>query len=254
MAKTKEAGNNFEPGREYLARIIAAQWSSLPTVGPSHVNLVVQVKLAVLCHLRERTVPEFVGREAVIFLPVAKQGVTYRATTEISDRFSREIGLRIVVEKSNNHLEHNDQDIVCKFGREDPIHGFQSIEWWRLATPDESSSLVSKAMKTSSRRVHTFGLTFPSPLIASRDGHTMKFGKARVSYFILKRLAQRYPVHYPSSDLAAAWTDCDRPIPDDFKISVSTAVSKLRSLIKPSGLTVCRDTGFGYLLAEIKLD
>lgn len=253
MAKTKEAGNTFEPGHEYLARIIAAQWSSLPTVEPNDFSLIVQVKLSVLCHLDP---PEFVGREAVIFLPVAKQGATYRPATEISERFGLEIGLHIVVEKSIGRLEHDEQTIVCKFGRQNPIHGFQSIEWWRLATPKESSRLVSRAMKISGRRPPAFGLTFPSPFVATRDGYTdqMKFGKVRVSYFILERLAQRYPAYYPSAELAAAWSDCDRPVPLGFEISVATAVSKLRDLIKPSGLTVERNTGEGYRLAEFKLD
>lgn len=253
MAKTKEAGNTFEPGRDCLARIISARWSSLPTVGPSDFNLVVQVKLSVLCYLGERD-PEFVGREAVVFLPVVKQRTIYRPTTEVGEQFARDISLRIVVEESNGRLDHDDQTIVCKFAREDPIHRFQSIDWWRLATREESARFMNKAMKSSGRRPPAFGLTFPCAFVAFHKDQEIKFGKVKVSYFILKRLAQRYPDYYPSRELTAAWTDCGRAVPSEFEISVSTAVSKLRDLLEPKGLTVERNTGEGYRLAEFNPD
>jgi hypothetical protein len=255
MAKTKEAGNTFEPGREYHSRIIAAQWSSVPTVGAGDLGLAVQVKLSVLCLLHDKETPEVVGREAVVFVPVAAKGATYRPSTEIGERFAREIGLRIVVHGPGGQLGHGGPPIICKFGPVDPVYKFQSIEWWRLATPEESSRFLSRAMKHSGRRPPAFGLAFPGPYVATRDGHTIAFGRAKVSYFILKQLAARYPACYPTNDLgSAAWSDCDREMPSGLEQSIWTAVSKLRGLIRPCGLTVERDGGEGYRLAEIKAD
>ena len=45
MAKNNPADNQFAPQEKYLARIIAARWTSLPTVGPNEPGLMIQVKL-----------------------------------------------------------------------------------------------------------------------------------------------------------------------------------------------------------------
>ena len=255
MAKTKTAGNTFEPGREYLARVISAQLASLPTVGAGGLGLAVQVKLSVLCRLRESEAPESVGREAVVFLPIEMEGATYRPFAEPGGKFGREIGLRLAVHGPGGRLEHDEKAIVCRFGPEDPVHKFQSIEDWRSAAPEESSRIVSRAMKSSGRRAPAFGLAFPGPLAATRGERTMSFGRAKVGYFILRRLAMSYPAFYPANDLgAAAWSDCGRDMPDGLEASMWTAVSKLRRLIEPCGLTVERNTGEGYRLAEIKAD
>ena len=70
MAKNKPADNQFTVGEKYLARIIAARWNSLPTVGRSEPTLTIQVKLSILCTVPPVGEPILCGLEAVIFIPV----------------------------------------------------------------------------------------------------------------------------------------------------------------------------------------
>ena len=234
MAKNKPADNQFTVGEKYLARIITARWTSLPTVGPNEAGLAIQIKLSVLCTAPTNGDSTFWGLEAVIFIPVAidPSPTSRRPTIRISDigaNFLNDFGIAVPQYPNRTSLlQHNGAGIICEFGSTDPVHGYQSILQWELVTDTKMQSLITMAMKAGAKPPMISGLKFfPDKLVVTRYGAPVEI-KSILQWNALQILASNNS--YKGIDLVKhAWAKSNKTPPG--AVEIMDTVYKLISML-----------------------
>ena len=251
MAKTKPADNRFTPGEQYLARIIVARWTSLPTIVPNEYGLAIQVKLSVICTAPPVGDPIFCGSEAVIYITVRMDTKT---PTEVGisptpRRFLDDLGINWSQYPSDGYpLQHNENAIFCEFGNSDPVNGYQSICKWKLAPVTITQNLIAQASQGS---VTITGLGFPSELWVSRGKIPPVKLSSILQWHALRAFAQSN--HYKGTDLVKhVWSIVGKPAPETAKINdtVTKLISKLRQSIKCLYLDIVSDWHGNYTLVD----
>lgn len=271
MAKTQPADTVFAPGKAHLALVTVVRWTATPGIGTGEQPvLALQIKLAVRYRLPDlshpaglpagmvstsgagdRTTPEFVGREAVIYVPCNRNR---SPTTRHGREFLQLIGA--IPEAKVGDLNHADRWLSIQFGVGDPVYGFQSLVAWKLADAAEVDKVASRVDRKQTP-TYCLGLSFPQPGIALRDTDpipcTIDLTHSRMAWEVLRRLAARYPTPYPSRDLVVdAWTEAGRSVPRAIDDAAKSIIYKLRGLIRPHGLDVVRSHDrMGYRLEVV---
>ena len=253
MAKTQDADTEFTPGAWHLARITVVRWASMPGVGAKEQNiLVLQIKLAVLYRspptpptpTPESQIAEFVGREAVVYLVCTKDR---KPATTLGRKFLGDAGIELAPDgDTGNPRANGDVWLRIQFGPPDPIHGFQSVVDWKPA--------AATALRTAMpHRTPAFGLAFPRPGRATRNGTPIDLRASPLAWEVLRVLALRYPDYYPVKDLApAAWTAARRKLPDDTESAARNIIRQLRPILRDHGLRIPDSVaGRGWRLEEI---
>lgn len=264
MAKNKPADNQFTQGEKYLARIITARWTSLPTVGPNEAGLAIQIKLSVLCTAPTNGDPTFCGLEVVVFLPITiglRRNGAYdnsrQRTIRISDigrNFLNDFGISDPqYPKHETILSHNGAGIICEFGPTDPVNGYQSILKWALITDDRMQGLITTAIKAGARPPRIIGLKFPKVLVVTRYGETVL--RSKLHWHALKLLAQNNS--YNGDELVRdAWTNANKEPPDNTEHYttyqlISTLNAHLTEHIKKLRLKIENDRCGNYTLIDL---
>ena len=256
MAKNKPADNQLTVGEKYLARIIAARWSSLPTVGKNEAGLAIQIKLSVLCTapLNQYSSLLWIGG-CVYFIPptiVPSNPQKIKVQFYSSRFFSMILGLLShLYPNHNSKLEHNGAGIICEFGPTDPINGYQSILLWEPVTNDEFAGLIATAIKTGSKpQIHINGLDFPMDHVVTRNGKEVYILSLQ-EWHALKLLAENQ--RYNGEDLVKhAWTKAGKTPPEEVKSTMYTLISKLKDYIERLKLYIHNDRNGKYSLRTYK--
>lgn len=256
MAKTKPADNKFIPQEKYLARIIAARWTSLPTVGPDEAGLAIQVKLSVLCTAPKDREPTFCGLEAVIFIPITVDPSSPRAIriSDIGASFLNDFGISdLQYPNRDSLLRHNGVGIICEFGPTDPVNGYQSILKWAPTTDDRMQGLISTAIKTGAKPPRIIGLKFPKVLVVTRYGETKL--RSKLHWHALKLLAQNNS--YNGDELVKhAWTNANKTPPDNTEHYTTYQLIRMvnahvKDHIKKLRLKIENDRNGNYTLIDL---
>jgi hypothetical protein len=260
MAKTTAVDATYQQGRWHLAQILRARWASMPGVGvDAPPVLVIQIKLTVT-HRWPPAAPdedsaaaredsdadadlESVGGAAVVYVAC---GADRRPLTSEGSLFLGDLG--IGREATRADLEHTREWLKCQFGPPDSIYGFQSLIRWQAVDGAWATSTAWRTHATGSSRPRPeLKLDFPEPGRATQDGVELNFAPCPLAWYILKRLALRYPYPYRRVDLGIdAWAEAGLESPSS--ASIYQAVSWLKKILEPSGLTLPRSGSRGYRL------
>ena len=230
-----------------------ARWASLPGVGvDAPPALVIQIKLAVT-HRWPPTAREdsdadadleSVGGAAVVYVAC---DANRRPLTSEGNLFLGDLG--IGREATRADLEHTREWFRCQFGPPDSIYGFQSVVRWQAVDDAWATNMTRRVSRTGSSRPRPeLKLDLPGPGVATQDGVELNFAPCPLAWYILKRLALRYPDPYRPKDLGTdAWAEASLD-PPGHTASIYQAVSRLRQILEPSRLTLPRPTNRGYRL------
>jgi hypothetical protein len=252
MAKTNEADAEYQEGRWHLAQVLRVRWASLPGVGtdmPAALTFV--IKLAIPYRWpagATGTEPdvdlEFVNRAAVIYVPCTTDR---RPLTSAASLFLGELG--IGREATRDDLGYTCEWFKCEFGPPDSVYKFQPIVKWEPVDVAWALAVARRVLATvNSRPKPELKLDFPGPGRAIQNGTELDFTTCPIAWYVLRRLALRYDDPYRPVDLGIdAWAEAGLEPPDK-KDSVYQAVSQLKKILGPSGLTLPRPTSRGYCL------
>ena len=257
MAKTTAADAEYQQGRWHLAQILRVRWASMPGVGTDAPPvLAIQIKL-VITHRWPPTAPdedsadadvddvdlEVVGGAAVIYVAC---DANRRPLTSEGNLFLGDLG--IGREATRVDLEYTREWFRCQFGPPDSIYGFQSIVRWQAVDDAWATNMTRRVSRTGSSRPRPeLKLDLPGPGVATQDGVELDFTVCPLAWYVLKRLAMRYPHPYRRVDLGIdAWAEASLESPSS--ASVYQAVSWLKKILEPSGLALPRPTNRGYRL------
>lgn len=239
---------------KYLARIIAARWTSLPTVGVNEAGFAIQIKLSILCTAPTNGTPTFCGVEAVIYFPptILPSNPRKLKFSSIARDFLNNFKISEPLYPNHNpKLEHNGAGIICEFGPTDPINGYQSIMLWEPIANNEFAGLITTAIKTrSGPQILISGLQFPMEHVVTRNGKEVNILSLR-EWHALKLLAENH--HYNGEDLVKhAWTNSGKVHPGEAKETMYHLIPKLRAYIKKLQLGIVNDRNGNYSLRDRK--
>lgn len=256
MAKSKPADNQFTVGEKYLARILAARWNSIPTVGAGEVGLIIQIKLSILCAVNPDGVPGPCACEVVIYIvpTISSSGGTLRIS-KIANKFLDELGVSWPQGTDRgSSLQYDTRAthaIICEFGPGDSVNGFQSIVKWERITDASSQQLIAQALQTGTTS-RIIGLKFPQKLIVTRHTITEVPVKLRSirDWNVLRLLAENSS--YRGIDLVQdVWTATQKEIPEEIEDTVYGVISRLKKKIACLSLDIENDRNGNYSLEDI---
>jgi hypothetical protein len=241
MSKSKSAHTEFEPAIWYLAHIIRAGWISLPVVGAKERNtLAIQVKLTILYKLSALPpdVPdtvEFVGREAVVYLPAT---VDRQLATRDGRQFLADARIA-----PDTEPQADVGWLRVQFGEPDPCHQFQSIVAWESVDGDSVAAVTIAAaatLRTAKRRpAPELGLGFPGQGVVTKDGKSIDFAGKTLCWSAMKCLAYHYPNYVkPETLVLEVWPAVGRKSLYDAKSAARDLIRQLRKLISSHGLRI----------------
>ena len=253
MAKNKPADNQFIPQEKYLARIIAARWASLPTVGLNEYGLTIQLKFSVLCMVPQVGDPTFCGLAPVISVHVSiyASNPTEIHISPTARRFLDDFGISWQqYPNSGLPLSHNKIAIICEFGQCDPVYGYQSILKWERTTDTITQNLIIQAIKTD--RLQIVGLEFPKECIVKREEEERKLRSIR-DWHVLKLLSENN--HYKGTLLIEhAWKITGKTPPPEIIPTVYDVIRRLKNAIKRLDINIENDRNGNYSLADTRLN
>jgi hypothetical protein len=248
VAKTKEAENQFEPGVEYLAKVLDVRWAAQPTVGEDEPNLSVRIKLSIICTHDPEAEPEFLGLEAVHYVPVDHKRNPRLAARE----FLKQIGVKSPVARTGDAGIEHAKWVICRFGEADPIHKYQSITEGKPADEAGVGDIIRRVFDPDVGGKSALRLRFPAVAFVQRGSKRIELDSP-LSWYVLKRLWQRHPDPYRAEDLCDhAWGDAKIPVPRGYREALYRIVHILKKSVKQLELDIPRATRAGYRLRDLR--
>lgn len=252
MAKSGPAHTLFISGEQYLARLIMARWTSLPTIIPDEYGLAIQLKLNVLTTVPTTGEPTLCGREACLYIHVRMDATTSTETRigPTARRIFNDLGILWPQYPSHGSpLTHNERAIICEFGQADPVNGYQSLQKWYPAPDNVVQSLIAQATINCKPHCNIIGLEFPSQLVIKRDLIERKVRSLR-DWYMLRLLAGNYNYN----GIALLDHACEivgKSPPDNKEDTIYGTISRLKPILADLGLVIINDRNMNYSLTNI---